>query len=108
MSSRTNRVVVRYTSGELAIVRARARDSHMPLAEYLRDASLSRVTRAKRADGLADLVPTLNEIGLALSAAPADGGQAALHELRAALQLASRLLRRKLPVSDASCLNALE
>lgn len=108
MSGRTIRVVVRYTSGELAIVRARARASHLPLAEYLRDASLSRVPRSKRADGLADLILTLNQIGLALSAVPDDGGQVALHELRGVLLLASGRLRRTLPASNALKPDTLE
>jgi hypothetical protein len=101
MSNRTNRVMVRFTSEELVTVRARARGLHVPLAEYLRDASLGRVTRAKRADGFADLILALNQIGLALTVVPGESSQVVLLELGAVLRLASDRLRRALPMSDA-------
>jgi hypothetical protein len=100
MSSRTKRVVVRFSLEELVAVRARARALHLPLAEYLRDASLSRVPRAKRAEVYADLILALNQVGLALSVVPDEGGQVALRELRAVLRVASGRLRRTLPKSD--------
>lgn len=100
MSSRIERLVVRFSTEELLRVRARARASHSPVSVYIRNAALRHAPRVTRAGPYMDLVHALNRIGLSLNA-PTMEARDTLVELRAVLRLAADHVRPARRISHA-------
>jgi hypothetical protein len=101
MSSRIERLVVRFSTEELLRVRARARASHSSVSGYIRNAALRRAPRVTDAGPFADLIQALNRVGLILNSVSANDGRETLVELQTVLRSAAARMRHPRRTSKA-------